>query len=54
MKKAVQQFTWDDYLTWTDDERWEIIDGVTYNMTPAHSVRYQNITGKLYSQLEQN
>ncbi len=53
MKKAVQKFTWDDYLTWPDDERWEIIDGVTYNMTPAPSVRHQNITGKLYSQLEQ-
>ena len=53
MKKAVQKFTWDDYLTWPDDERWEIIDGVTYNMAPAPSVRHQNITGKLYSQLEQ-
>ena len=53
VKKATQKHTWDDYLTWPAEERWEIIDGVAYNMTPAPSVRHQNITGKLYSQLEQ-
>ena len=53
VKKATQKYTWNDYLTWPNEERWEIIDGVAYNMTPAPSVRHQNITGKLYSQLEQ-
>lgn len=28
-------FTYADYLTWPDDERWEIIDGVAYNMSAS-------------------
>lgn len=28
-------FTYADYLTWSDEERWEIIDGVPYSMSPA-------------------
>jgi hypothetical protein len=26
--------TWTEYQTWRDDERWKIIDGVAYNMSP--------------------
>jgi Uma2 family endonuclease len=44
-------FSYADYLTWPDDERWEIIDGRAYNMTPAPSVRHQQILGNLYVQL---
>lgn len=51
VKKAAQKYTWDDYLTWPDDERWEIVDGVAYNMTPAPSVRHQTVAGNLFSQL---
>ncbi|MEK7700182.1 MAG: hypothetical protein AAB332_07240 [Planctomycetota bacterium] len=40
VKKATQKYSWDDYLTWPDNERWEIIGGVAYNMTPAPSVRH--------------
>jgi len=28
-------FTYADYLTWPEGERWELIDGVAYNMSPA-------------------
>ncbi|MEA4964057.1 hypothetical protein [Lutispora sp.] len=31
-----RKYTYQDYKTWPDDERWEIIDGEAYNMTPAH------------------
>jgi Uma2 family endonuclease len=34
-------FTYGDYLTWPDDERWEIIDGVAYCMSPAPTPRHQ-------------
>ena len=34
-KKIKQKYTYRDYLTWDDDERWEIIGGEAYNMTPA-------------------
>jgi Uma2 family endonuclease len=43
--------TWTEYQTWPDDERWEIIDGVAYNMSPAPSIRHQTIIGNLYSLL---
>jgi Uma2 family endonuclease len=53
VKKAAQKYTWSDYLSWPDDERWEIVDGVAYNMTPAPSVKHQIVAGKLFSLLEQ-
>ena len=42
-KKGVHKFTFADYLTWPDEERWEIIDGEAYDMTPAPSVTHQTI-----------
>jgi Uma2 family endonuclease len=44
--------TWTDYRTWPEDERWEIIDGVAYDMSPAPSTRHQAVTGKIFSRLE--
>ena len=38
-----QKYGYKDYVTWPDEERWEIIDGVAYNMTPAPNVRHQRI-----------
>lgn len=40
-----KKYTYKEYLTWLDNERWELIDGVPYNMTPAPSTRHQNIVG---------
>ena len=42
-QKTKKGFTYADYLTWPDDERWELIDGEAYNMTPAPTTRHQNI-----------
>jgi len=42
-KKIKQKYTYRDYLTWDDDERWEIIGGEAYNMTPAPIVSHQEI-----------
>lgn len=44
-------YTYRDYLTWDDGERWELIDGIPYNMTPAPSRRHQEVTGELFRQL---
>ncbi|MGV8121871.1 MAG: Uma2 family endonuclease [Candidatus Xenobiia bacterium LiM19] len=49
-RKEGELFTYGDYLEWNDDERWELINGVPYNMTPAPSVNHQLITGELYRQ----
>lgn len=40
--KRDARYTYADYLRWSDDERWELIDGVAYNMTPAPSRVHQD------------
>ena len=47
-KKGTARFTYADYRTWPDDERWEIIDGEAYAMTPAPSLQHQKILGNLH------
>ena len=46
-------YTWQDYQTWPDDERWEIIDGIAYAMSPAPTTRHQRLTGNIFFQLKQ-
>ncbi|MBI5207591.1 MAG: Uma2 family endonuclease [Candidatus Firestonebacteria bacterium] len=50
IKKQAQKYTYGDYLTWPDDERWELIDGEAYNMTPAPSRFHQDILRELFLQ----
>jgi len=45
-----RHYTYADYLTWDDDIRYEIIDGVPYAMAGAN-LAHQVISGELYSQL---
>ena len=46
-------YTYGDYLTWPDDVRYELIDGVAYMMTPAPTLDHQDIAGEIYYQLRQ-
>lgn len=46
------EFTYADYLTWPDEERWEIIDGVAYDMTPPPLRVHQRILLRLAFFLE--
>ena len=50
-RKLDRRYTYADYRTWPDDERWELIDGVAWNMSPAPSSRHQGILGELYLQV---
>jgi Uma2 family endonuclease len=52
-KKSGGQYSWQDYLNWPENERWEIIDGVAYNMSPAPSIKHQTTAGNLFSLLNQ-
>jgi len=45
-RKQEQHYTYDDYLKWDDDQRWELIDGVAYAMA-APSQRHQEILREL-------
>ena len=41
------RYTVRDYLSWDDGERWELIDGVPYAMSPAPRVEHQDIVSEL-------
>lgn len=47
-KKKNQKYTYQDYLTWNDNERWEIIDGEAYNMAPAPTPEHQKVLGECH------
>ncbi|MEK7813957.1 MAG: Uma2 family endonuclease [Candidatus Desantisbacteria bacterium] len=51
MEEGEERFTYGDYLTWPDEERWELIDGVAYDMSPAPSRRHQEIVRELSMQI---
>ena len=46
-----KRYTYADYLTWDDDERWELIDGVPYIMA-GPSLQHQGVLGNLFFQLK--
>ncbi len=48
-------YTYRDYKTWPEDERWELINGKAvplYGMSPAPKLRHQTLLFKLASQLD--
>ncbi|MCX8124985.1 MAG: Uma2 family endonuclease [Spirochaetes bacterium] len=42
-QKQDSKYTYADYLTWPAEQRWELIDGIAYDMTPAPDITHQNI-----------
>ncbi len=46
--KTDKEYTYQDYLTWPDEERWEIINGRAYNISPAPGTLHQRIAGKIH------
>ncbi|MEI8096328.1 MAG: hypothetical protein WCG80_19115 [Spirochaetales bacterium] len=43
LEKHDERYTYRDYCQWPDDERWELIDGVAYNMSPAPTTKHQGL-----------
>ena len=50
LQRKGQLYTYVDYLNWPDDEKWEIIYGEPYAMSPAPSTDHQVILGELFYQ----
>ena len=42
-----QKYTVADYAGWPDNERWELIDGIAYDMSPAPAVAHQKMIANL-------
>lgn len=52
-KTSDSRFTYADYLKWPDGERWELIDGEAYAMSPAPTISHQTIAGQLFRQIDE-
>jgi len=44
-----KEYSYADYLTWTENERWEIIDGIAY-MQASPSPNHQKVSGGIFAQ----
>ena len=42
-KVSDRRFTYADYLKWPDDERWELMDGEAYAMSPTPTISHQTL-----------
>ena len=50
LKKTEQKYTYGDYSCWPDSERWELIHGIAYCMSPAPLRIHQKISIELCRQ----
>jgi len=50
LPKEYERYSWEEYLSWPEEERWELIEGVAWNMSPALSRSHQQILVDLISQ----
>lgn len=46
LPKEQNEYTYEDYLSWPEGERWEIIDGIAYNQATPSPI-HQNISMNL-------
>ncbi|MCU0288973.1 MAG: Uma2 family endonuclease [Acidobacteria bacterium] len=47
LQKDIERFTYAQYITWPDQERWELIEGIPYDMSPDPSRYHQEISMNL-------
>ncbi|MHB9139847.1 MAG: Uma2 family endonuclease [Victivallaceae bacterium] len=47
-----ERFSYADYLTWNDDQRWELINGEPLLMSPAPNRFHQTVSRKIEFQIE--
>jgi Uma2 family endonuclease len=46
-----KHYTYSDYVNWGEEDRYELINGTPYMMSPAPSLAHQSIIGELHLQL---
>ena len=51
LRKSDRPYTYRDYKSWPYDERWELIDGVAWNMSPAPNRLHQKISMQILIQI---
>lgn len=45
--RLARRFTYADYCRWPDEERWELIDGIAWDMSPGPSTAHQEVSTRL-------
>lgn len=53
LKQIEKNWSYAQYLTWDDNNRWEIINGTVYNMSPAPGRFHQHYIGNIFAQFHQ-
>ena len=51
--ESKEKYTYADYLTWPEGERWEIFDGIPY-LQAAPSWQHQAVSGNIFGQFYEN
>ncbi len=46
-----ERYTYADYRSWPNDERWELIEGIPYKLSTAPSTRHQEASWELARQI---
>jgi len=50
-RKDDRRYTYRDYAAWPEGERWELIDGIAYSMSPAPATNHQRLSRVLLMSL---
>jgi len=50
-EKLPRRFTYAHYCRWPNEERWELIDGEAWDMSPAPIPLHQEVSGRLFYRL---
>jgi Uma2 family endonuclease len=51
MPAEKRRYTWQEYRSWPEDERWELLNGEAFAMSPTPTVRHQTILAQLSFQM---
>lgn len=52
MPREEERYTWSDYLAWPEGERYELIDGIAYAMSPAPRRRHQETSRAMFREMD--
>ncbi len=50
-KSGATHFTYGDYRNWPENERWELVGGQAWNMSPAPAWGHQTLAGIIFAEL---
>jgi len=46
-----KRYTYADYAAWDTDERYELVDGALYTMSPAPARIHQDLSGAIFAKI---